>query len=310
MISSMRSTPGPGRSPLSRSIQECIVDAAERLDKAGIPDPTHESRALFQHASGWTLTELMSRLAEPAAPGLESSVAALLTRRLAREPLQYVTGSAWFYGRVFHSDHRALVPRPETEILVERVVDLLSRAVQERPRILDVGTGTGIVAVTLALELPQAVVDAVDISGEAVALARHNVVTYGLQGRVNLLCCDLGAPLRRVYDAVVANPPYIPTTECAYLQPEVRLWEPVIALDGGADGLTVTGRLMCLAPLLLRPGGVLALECGAGQAGDVGNRLQTSGQWTHIRLTPDLAGIPRVVTARLASRQPVRERLP
>lgn len=296
MISSRLLTSGPGRNPpLSPSIQRHIVDTARRLEQAGIPDSRHEAYILLQHAAGWSLTELMCQLDRPAPAQLVAALAAHVDRRLAREPLQHITRAAAFYGRMFTIDSRALIPRPETEILVERVIALLPNG---QSRVLDVGTGSGILAATLVLELDHVVVDAVDISADAIQVARANIAAHGVGGRCNLLRADLGAPLRQIYDAVVANLPYVPTADCADLQQEVRQWEPVVALDGGPDGLACMRRLVGMAPSLLRPGGLLALESGAGQAGELEALLESSGQWTGVTVVPDLAGIPRVLTAR------------
>ena len=165
-------------------------------------------------------------------------------------------------------------------------------------RILDVGTGSGVVAITLALELRDIIVDAVDISATALKSARANVTTHGAE-QINLLRGDLGTALTRVYNAVVANLPYVCHGDMARLQPEVRAWEPAIALDGGADGLTQIRRLVAQAPSLLVPGGLLALEIGAGQSGEVNRMLQATTWWDDIHVDADLAGIPRVVLARL-----------
>ncbi len=222
-----------------------------------------------------------------------------MERRLRHEPLQHITGSAGFYGRDFTVDHRVLIPRPETEILVERVISQLAGA--NRPlRLLEVGTGSGIIAITLAREIGYAVLDAVDISAEALEVARANVRLHEVEDRVNLIQGDLGTSFGRVYDAAVANLPYIPATDAAYLQPEVRLWEPALALDGGPDGLTHVRRLFAQAPSLLLPGGLLAVEIGAGQADGVEQCLRISGHWNDIHVDSDLAGIRRVVSARFS----------
>jgi len=279
-------------------VQQCLVEAAQRLTTAGLPDARHESYALLQHATGWTLTELLSRLQEPAPAGVPTSVVALVKRRLRREPLQHILGSTEFYGRKFHVGRETLIPRPETEILIERTLSALCDHNRQPLRILDVGTGSGVVAITLALELRDIIVDAVDISATALKSARANVIAHGAE-QINLLRGDLGTALTRVYNAVVANLPYVCHGDMARLQPEVRAWEPAIALDGGADGLTQIRRLVAQAPSLLVPGGLLALEIGAGQSGEVNRMLQATTWWDDIRVDADLAGIPRVVLARL-----------
>ena len=244
------------------------------------------------------MTELLCGLQTPLSPDIQSAVEEALGRRLRREPLQHITGSTGFYGRDFAVDHRVLIPRPETEILVERVISHFS-GVQRPLRLLDVGTGSGIIAITLACELSHASVDAVDISLEAIGVAQTNTRLHRVEDRVNLVHADLGTAFGRAYDSVVANLPYIPTRDWAYLQPEVRLWEPARALDGGTDGLALVRRLCTQAPSLLLPGGLLLMEIGEGQADGLERCLRLSGRWSDIRVDPDLAGIRRVVSARL-----------
>lgn len=297
----MPSTHGPGRNPpLSPSVQRCLAETADQLGEAGVPNPRHESYALLQRATGWTLTGMLCRLQEEVPAEAIVSLGGLLERRLSREPLQHILGSTEFYGRTFHIDHRALIPRPETEILVERVVAALSRSEHKPLRILDVGTGSGVIAITLACELRNVVVDAIDIASPALEVARANITAHELGHVINLIRGDLGAGVGRAYGAVVANLPYISRSELCGLQPEVGIWEPVTALDGGPDGLTALRRLVAQAPSLLVPDGLLALETGAGQAGQVDGILRASGQWSEIRVDDDLAGIARVVSARLA----------
>ncbi|MFW6056725.1 MAG: peptide chain release factor N(5)-glutamine methyltransferase [Chloroflexota bacterium] len=280
-------------------MQECLVDIRRRLSASGISDSRHEAYLLLQHFTGWTLTGLLTRLQTPLPPDIQPALEEAVERRLRHEPLQHITGSTGFYGRDFTVDYRALIPRPETEILVERVTSHFA-GVSRPLRFLDVGTGSGIIAITLACELSHALVDAVDISAEAIEVARANVRLHRVEGRVSLIQTDLGTPFRRAYDAIVANLPYIPSADWAHLQPEVRLREPARALDGGPDGLTHVTRLLAQAPSLLLPGGLLVVEIGEGQADRVEKRLQVSGCWNDIQVRSDLAGIRRVVTARLS----------
>ncbi len=244
------------------------------------------------------MTGLLCNLQEPLAPDIRSALDEAVDRRLRREPIHHITGSAGFYGRDFAVDHRVLIPRPETEILVEQVVSRFA-SVNRPLRFLDVGTGSGVIAITIACQMSHALVDAVDISAEAIEVARANIRLHRVEDRVNLIQGDLGTPFSRAYDAVMANLPYIPTTDRSYLQPEVRLREPARALDGGPDGLTHVSRLFAQAPSLLLPGGLLIAEIGQGQADGVEKCLRDSGRWNNIRVDPDLAGIQRVVSARL-----------
>ncbi|HEY5999241.1 MAG TPA: peptide chain release factor N(5)-glutamine methyltransferase, partial [bacterium] len=221
----------------------------------------------------------------------------LLRERSGRAPLAYVTGEREFWSLRLAVDARVLVPRPETETLVEAALARVGGAA----RIADLGTGSGAVAIALAVELPLARLWAVDRSAAALEVARGNAATHGVAGRISFLAGDLCGPLASLagtLDAVVSNPPYVPTAQIESLQPEVRDHEPRLALDGGPDGLAVIGRIVAQAPPLLRPGGLLLLEVGAGQAPAAAALLAGGGAFETIERLPDLAGIERVVAAR------------
>ena len=219
--------------------------------------------------------------------------------RVARgEPLQYVLGSAPFLGREFACDARALIPRPETEELCERVLADASIWAHPAPRIADVGTGTGCLAVTLALERPGAVVTAIDVSAEALALARSNARRFDVEGGIDWRQGDLlaGVPAGSL-DAVVSNPPYIAEAEWARLDTEVRDHEPRLALVGGADGLALIRRLIEQAGHVLRPGGKLWLEIGNEQGLAVRELLASRG-FRAVATHRDCAGHERIAEAR------------
>lgn len=216
---------------------------------------------------------------------------AAIARRAQHEPIQYITGVQEFYGRPFAVTPAVLIPRPETEHLVEAVL-----ALQPAPtRVLDVGTGSGILAVTLALELPDSQITAVDISTDALALARQNAASLSAASRIRFFASDLLAAVSgERFDCIVSNPPYVPTGDL--LEPQVERYEPSTALYAGGDGLAVYRRLIPAAAQALEAGGNLLLEIGHGQRDAVAELLQASG-FAHIRFRDDLQQIPRVAVA-------------
>jgi len=222
----------------------------------------------------------------------------LFARRAAREPLQYLLGSQEFCGLDFLVDRSVLIPRPETELLVEQVIQHNLRA---RPLIIaDIGTGSGCIAVALARALPTAVLYATDRSPAALRIAEQNATRHGVKDRVRFVVGDLLEPLRAhrlegKVAAVVSNPPYIPDRELFELQPEVRIFEPRLALAGGGDGLEFHRRLLSDAAEFLTPGGLLVFEVGQGQAGQLSEIAVAQGGYAQADLVRDAAGIDRVV---------------
>ena len=223
---------------------------------------------------------------------------ALIERRLRGEPIQYITGEAEFYGLPFRVTRDVLIPRPETEHLVERVLALA--AAFPHPRIADIGTGAGAIAVALAHHLPQAAITAIDLSERALVIAQENATLNKVDARVRFLAGDLLAPVASErFDLVVSNPPYVADADRAYLSVEVRDHEPALALFAGAHGLAIYRRLIPAAFAALAPGGFIALEIGCGQSAPVGELLVAAG-FAQIDFTPDLQSILRVATARRA----------
>ena len=216
----------------------------------------------------------------------------LVRRRLAGEPVAYLLGQKEFWSLDLRVDSRVLVPRPETETLVERALDHLAALPKEHPaRVADIGTGSGAIALALKKERPGSEVWAVDRSEDALAVARDNAARLELE--VHFVLGHLLEPLSGVFEVIVSNPPYIPTAAIDGLAPEVRR-EPRLALDGGPDGLDVVRALVGQAEKALRPGGILALEIGAGQAGETQAIFDRAG-FVQVGSRDDLAGIPRVV---------------
>lgn len=220
-----------------------------------------------------------------------------IARRLGHEPIQYITGRQEFFGFQLKVTPATLIPRPETELLVEAVLDRLAH---DRPlKILDIGTGTGAIALALAAHLPHAEITAIDLSSEALEVARENAVTHHLINRIRFLKSDLltGLPKSEqvaAFDAIVSNPPYIPDSDEKQLHPQVRDHEPHTALFAGPSGLDIYRRLIPEARAALKPGGLLALEIGHGQRDALASLL---ADWQNVSFLDDLQQIPRVALA-------------
>jgi release factor glutamine methyltransferase len=267
---------------------------AEALRRAGIDNPRLEARLLVAHAHAVSPAALLRGLDAPADL---KGLAPLIARRAAHEPLALILGRREFWGLEFAVSSATLIPRPDSETLLEASVAAF--ADRQPPRsVLDLGTGTGCLLLAALSEFPAAFGIGVDISAEATALAARNAVTLGLADRA-LFCCGYWADaLAARFDLVLSNPPYIRTGEFGQLMPEVARHEPRSALDGGADGLAAYGPLLAAVPQLLGPEGVAVLELGAGQAEMVGRLARRAGLLGAIK--PDLAGIPRALVLRPA----------
>jgi len=272
---------------------QAVADVERVLAGAGVPDPRVDAEILVAEVHGVPRSSLFVPNGELSAAAL-ARLEELVARRRRREPLQYVLGEWGFRRLTLAVDRRALIPRPETEVLVERCLALVAEIAE--PRILDVGVGSGAIALALAGERPDARVTAVDASADALSLARENAERTGLAGRVELVHGDLFAGLEDPFDLVASNPPYVAEAELATLEPEVRDWEPREALVG--EG--VTEAIAVGARDRLAPGGALALETAGQKAGEVAGLLRRLG-YAEIRVTRDLAGIERIAEGRLRS---------
>ncbi len=263
-----------------------------RLATAGVPHPSVDAEMLLAAVLGLDRTGLYLRQ-DPLEPKDQASFRKYIARRRRREPLQYILGEAPFYGRLFRVNGDVLIPRPETELLVEEVLKRHPGA----GRIVDVGTGGGCIAVTLASECPGAQVVAVDRSQRALQTAHANGSRHGVAERIHWVCADLLAALRDGYraDLIVANLPYVASGELPALQPEVGAYEPWEALDGGSDGLSLIAALCAAAPRMLVRGGLLALEIGDQQASAVRAMARRSGLYDSVDVIRDLAGKDRMV---------------
>ena len=272
--------------------RELIRACSDRFRSAGIPDPENDAALILSHLTG--KAPLSLRLDEDTE--LTSSVISafdeLACKRLERIPLQYLLGTAPFYGRMFHVAPRVLIPRPETELLCEWALELLRN--RPSPRILDLCCGSGCIGLTMKAERPDASVMLSDISPEALEVAAGNAKSLGLD--VSFSCGDLLEGFKgSSFDMIVSNPPYIPSAECNDLQQEV-LREPRLALDGGTDGLALYRRIISDASSVLVPDGMLLMELGEGEA-DAVSSLLAALPFQTIRLRKDLSGIRRMILA-------------
>lgn len=304
------------------TVRSALKDGIAQLHAAGIPSHTLAAELLLMHALGRDRTWLYSHVEFAVDEVAAGKYFALIARRCAGEPTQYLTRKQEFWGLEFEVSPAVLIPRPETEHIVEVALerlgphglktDLRASAPSAPLRVADVGTGSGCIAVALARELPHAAIVATDISAAALEVARRNAASLGVAHQIQFvetdllesvlqqseftLACGAGNHESRLFDLIVSNPPYVSREEAATLPPEVREHEPHTALFGGLRGTEVYARLIAQAHVLLRGGGVLVLELGHNSAPHVRDLLTQDG-WTDVRLTNDLAGIPRVIAA-------------
>ena len=270
--------------------RDLIRDTAEDFRRAGIPDPEYDSALLLSHLCGRPPLSLRLDTGTALDEDTVKRFRELCRRRIRREPLQYILEEAPFCGFLFYVDSRVLISRPETELLCEWAIEILSRVRQ--PRVLDLCCGSGCLAVSLKRRFPSASVWASDISGSALDVAKMNASR--LDADVCFVQSDLFSSVPEVrFDLIVCNPPYIPASECSSLQPEV-MREPVIALDGGEDGMAFYRRICRESPHFLTAGGSLLLELGDGESGDVSVLMRESG-FSSVEIRNDYQQLPRMI---------------
>lgn len=276
------------------TIRRVLEWTAKDFSAKGIGTPRLDAELLVARALGVKRVGLYLDLDRPLAPKELSEIRALVQRRRRREPVAYILGQRDFYGRTFEVSPAVLIPRPDTETLVECALQHLDADAEAR--VLDVGTGSGILAVSIALQRPQAHVEATDRSGEALEVARRNAERHGVEPRVSLHAGDLyeAVAADAQYALIVSNPPYIPEQEFDALAPEITDHEPRQALAAGPDGMAVHARIVAGAPAHLVSGGWLLLEVGEGQAQAVAGRMREAGL-DPVEVHRDLAGTERVV---------------
>lgn len=275
--------------------KELLRRSAQRLKQAGIDAALLEVRHLLAFVLGKRMSEVAASADIDLTPEQEASFDKLLKRRAAREPLQRLLGHWDFWSLELQMGEAGLIPRPDSETLIEAL--LAHRPDRSLPlRVLDLGTGTGCLLLAALSEYPNASGLGIDIAPEAVALAANNAARLGFDGRAGFRQGDWAADIGERFDLVLSNPPYIPSSEVAGLEPEVASFEPLLALDGGTDGLDAYRRIADALPALLVPGGLAVLELGAGQAANVAGLLETAGLRV-LERRPDLSGIERAILA-------------
>lgn len=295
------------QSPLSAtSVKTLLAESEAQLRAQGIDTPRLDAEVLLAHTLGINRANLFSRFSSLLTHAEQEAFQRKLERRARREPLAYITGEREFWSLDFSVTPAVLIPRPETERLVEITLQLLAQSTagddpQSSTCVLDVGVGSGCIVIALAKELSSAEFWALDISQQALTVALNNARRHEVEKRIHFLQSDLFAALNnssQSFDLIVSNPPYIASTDFATLQPEVRDWEPQAALDGGRDGLDFYRRLVQESPAYLRPNGWLVMELGAEQYPAVRRLLQAQSNFQESFSVQDYAGLERIVVAR------------
>lgn len=282
------------------TIRRVLTWTAEDFAERGIESARLDAELIIAHALGLGRVALYLDLDRPLSAAEREAIRALVLRRRKHEPVAYIVGHKEFWGRELEVSPAVLVPRPDTETVVERALEVLSAASDASLTVLDLCTGSGAIGLTLAAERPGVQVDVTDVSPEALLVAARNAEALGVSSRVRVLQGDLFEALsgEEKYALITANPPYIPAPEMATLAPDVRDHEPHLALVGGADGLGFYRRIVAEAPRFLSPGGVLLMEVGAGQAPAVEALVVAAGWASETSRLRDLGGVERVVEAR------------
>jgi release factor glutamine methyltransferase len=274
---------------------------AAKFRECGIESADLDARILVGHALGLDHAALAAAASRALNAAEQNAIATLASRRLDHNPVARIIGAKEFWSLTLRINAATLVPRPETETVVEAALDFVDwRGARSRPlRIADLGTGSGAILLALQSELPEACGIGTDVSAAALAVARHNAERLGFS-EAHFVACDMATALRGPFDLIVSNPPYIASADIAGLAPEVRDFDPRAALDGGTDGLTFYRALAAAVPALLAPGGALIVELGAGQAQSVAALFAAAGL-AAVAPRHDLHGVPRALCAAKAS---------
>ena len=284
------------------TIDQAISEGASRLQDRQVDEHRRTAATLLGHLLGIDRAQLFIRSREQLSESTYREYISLVQRRASGEPLQYITGHQEFYGLDLRVTPEVLIPRPETELIVERVIALARETNLADPLIVDIGTGSGCIAIALATHLPGARFIATDVSPASLRVAQGNAERHNLRHRIEFVEGDLFQPLSKLgldaaADFIASNPPYIADESLETLQREVRDWEPPAALYAGERGLSFYGRLIAEAPRFLRPGGHLVCEIGYGQL-DAINHMIDPASLTLVEIINDLQGIPRTLTMR------------
>ncbi len=280
------------------TVASCLSWARRELTQAGVESPQLTAEVLLSRLLEWDRTRLLTHPNSAVPEQARNVLSAQVRQRCSGVPLQYIVGEQEFFGLPFRVTPAVLIPRPETEILVEKALSLAASSSWRRLRFADVGTGSGCIAVSVAHALPESQLLAIDVSFEALEIARGNAVRHGVADRIWFVCADMTECIDWIsLDFLLSNPPYVAAAEYPELPPVVRDHEPRVALWGGESGLDPYARLGAEARRLLTPGGYLLTEIGAGHADSVTRILQSAGLSVDTILE-DLRGIPRCVVAR------------
>jgi release factor glutamine methyltransferase len=279
------------------TVSEALLWGNSSLGAAGVASPRLDAEVLLAHVLGWSRARLYARPEHTLTQAQQEAFLTAVQRRTRHEPVPYIIGHREFYRLDFLVDRRVLIPRPETERLVEKALDVAMHQTlgKGQSRLADVGTGSGVVAVALAVNLPRATVYATDTSPDALVVAASNAARHGVASRVHLLLGDLLEPLPERVHIIVANLPYIPAERLPALAPDVLEYEPLIALNGGPDGLQPARRLLAQAREWLLPEGAIVMEIGAEQGAEVVGLGRRHYPQAQVELLPDHAGLDRVV---------------
>ncbi len=282
-------------------VHQLLTTAKDSLTKAEIEDSALEAELLLRHCLDVSRTKLFLLHDQPVDKKIERRFQEFLQRRCQREPLQYIMGNCEFWSLEFLVSPAVLIPRPETEFLLDHCFSTLQQNNAKQPQcVLDLCTGSGVIATVLAKEFPQSRVIASDFSQDALGVARQNIVHHKLADQVQLVRADLlsSFPCAPIFDLIVTNPPYIKALDIPELEPEVRDWEPHLALSGGKNGLNSITRICQDALPLLQPGGWLFMEIGSDIGKETEQVFLEAGGYEQVKVVNDWAGLPRVLQAR------------
>lgn len=282
-----------------QSIESARRALAAQLKSAQLDEAELDARILISAALGLDLTGLIAQAARPLTEAEASRLSQYSQRRIAGEPVARILGTREFWGLPFRLSEATLVPRPDTETVVELALEIFrERQISHPPHIADIGTGSGAILLALLHEIPDAFGVGTDVSLTALNTARDNAAALGLAGRAGFVACSYASALRGPFDLIVSNPPYIPSAEIPTLSIEVREHDPRLALDGGNDGYDAYRALIPQASERLAPGGALIVEAGQGQARNIETLMAAAGLTMDRPPKADLAGIPRAISAR------------
>ncbi len=282
-------------------VRDIINKTARRFTNAGIPSPRLDAEVLLAFCLDCERVNFIKNPDEPVSEQELASYQRLVARRLAWEPVAYITGRKEFWSFALEINSSVLIPRPDTEVLVEEALNLYRQQHWSKIKILDIGTGSGAIALALASEVSQALLTATDISAAALATARKNAINLSLDHQIEFREGNLFEPIDDFFDMIVSNPPYIAEEDYDNLLAGVKNYEPAEALQAGPGGLIFYQKIIAQAPGYLKKDGWLLLEIGAVQGEPVYNILETSGQYCDIGIRNDYAGLPRVIKARRKS---------